>query len=185
MRASTSFAHLSRRVSVPMLLVFVATLTFAQITPSDDAYVGATGPQGPQGPTGPTGTNLGAMNAALLRWYSQTYTVGTSPSAVAFDGTNIWVANTGSGNVTELSASTGAVVGTYFIGSAPYGVAFDGTNIWVTSYFNSNVTKLLASSGAVVGTYTVGTNPFGVAFDGSNIWVTNDGSNTVTKIPVN
>jgi DNA-binding beta-propeller fold protein YncE len=31
---------------------------------------------------------------------------------VAFDGTNIWVANTHSNNVTKLLASTGTVVGT-------------------------------------------------------------------------
>jgi hypothetical protein len=43
----------------------------------------------------------------------ETYNVGTSPSAVAFDGTNIWVANNGS--VTELLASSGAVVGTYSV----------------------------------------------------------------------
>jgi hypothetical protein len=38
--------------------------------------VGPVGPQGPQGPAGPAGgISPGAMNAALSRWYSQTYSV--------------------------------------------------------------------------------------------------------------
>jgi hypothetical protein len=145
--------------------------------------VGAAGAQGPQGPAGPAGSTAGVMNAALLRWYSQTYAVGTEPTGVAFDGTNIWVASqTTSGTVSELSASSGAVVGTYSVGSNPQAVAFDGTNIWVANYSSGSVTKLLASSGAVVGTYSVGPGPAGLAFDGTNIWVANSAVTTVTKL---
>ena len=146
--------------------------------------MGATGPQGPQGPTGPAAPTPAAMNAALLRWYSQAYFVGagSQPLGLAFDGANIWVADFGTNNVTALSASSGMVVGTTSVGSGPQAVAFDGANIWVTNYNSNNVTKLLASSGAVVGTYTVGTNPTGVAFDGTNIWVANHGSNNVTEL---
>ena len=111
-----------------------------------------------------------------------TYNVGAAPLGVAFDGTNIWVANDGGANVTKLLASTGALVGTYTTGASPLGVAFDGTNIWVTNFADNTVTKLLASTGALVGTYNVGTHSYGVAFDGTNIWVTNYGSNNVTKL---
>ncbi|MGD0548686.1 MAG: DNRLRE domain-containing protein, partial [Terracidiphilus sp.] len=70
---------------------------------------GATGVQGPQGPAGLAGQGLAETRAALLQWYSTTYAVGRSPVGVAFDGTNIWVTNNGSGTVTKLLASTGAV----------------------------------------------------------------------------
>jgi hypothetical protein len=144
---------------------------------------GATGAQGPQGPAGPIGVTTGVMNAALLRWYSQTYGLTGYPDAVAFDGTNIWVASQESpGTVTELTASTGAVVGTYTVGTYPIAMAFDGTNIWVANSGSNNVTELAASTGAVVGTYTVGNTPYAVAFDGTNIWVTNSGSSNVTKL---
>jgi len=113
----------------------------------------------------------------------QTYSVGTGPLGVAFDGSNIWVANSGDNSVTKLLASTGAVVGTFSVGSNPANAAFDGTTIWVTNDNVTTVTQLLASTGALAGTYSVGSNPWGVTFDGSNIWVTNAGSNTVTKIP--
>ena len=144
---------------------------------------GATGPQGAQGPPGPPGgITPGAMNAALLRWYSQTFPTGGNPDGVAFDGTNIWVANWNDDTVTKLLASSGAVVGTYPVGNSPDGVAFDGTNIWVANSNYNNVTKLLASSGAVVGTYLVGNDPWWLAFDGTNIWVANNEDNTVSKL---
>lgn len=47
------------------------------------------------------------MMVATLRWdlaplaYG-TFTVGTTPIGVAFDGANMWVANVGSNNLTKL-----------------------------------------------------------------------------------
>ena len=58
---------------------------------------------------------------------SGTYRVGTGPSGVAFDGTNIWVTNSYDGTVTKLLASTGATVGTY-----PLHMGLR-RNLWVTS----------------------------------------------------
>jgi DNA-binding beta-propeller fold protein YncE len=60
---------------------------------------------------------------------------------MAFDGANVWVANSGSNSVTKLLASTGAVLGTFTVGSPNY-VAFDGANIWVTNAFGPGVSKL-------------------------------------------
>jgi hypothetical protein len=156
----------------------------AVVTASTGAN-GVPGPAGPQGATGPAGLSGSTLTAiALLRWYTTnvTYTAGTAPRNVAFDGVNIWVADFGGNNVTKLLAATGATVGTYAVGTGPVAVAFDGVNIWVTNSGSNNVTKLLASNGAKVGTYAVGTAPAGVAFDGADIWVTNSGSNSVTKL---
>jgi hypothetical protein len=66
-----------------------------------------------------------------------------SPFGVAFDEANIWVANSGSGNVTKLRASDGTFVGQFVAGAKPYGVAFDGANIWVTNSGSGTVAKLL------------------------------------------
>lgn len=136
------------------------------------------------GLTGIIATTPAAINAALRRWYSKTYSVGggINPYEVAFDGSNIWVTNISSNNVTKISASTGAVLGTFAVGNGPAGMAFDGSNIWVANNGSNSVTKLLASTGAVVGTFTVGSNPIDVAFDGTNIWVTNSFSSNVTKL---
>ena len=60
---------------------------------------------------------------------------------MAFDGANIWVANS-AGTVTKLRASDGAVLGTFAVGTQPYGVAFDGANVWVTNNGSNTVSKL-------------------------------------------
>jgi DNA-binding beta-propeller fold protein YncE len=71
-----------------------------------------------------------------------TFTAGTNPSGIAFDGANIWVTNWGSSNVMKLRASDGATLGTFAVGTNPYGMVFDGANIWVTNYGSSSVSKL-------------------------------------------
>ena len=151
---------------------------------------GSQGTQGIQGPAGKDGAN--AMRVSLgdatqfgtLLWKCKppTYAVGTHPQSVCSDGTNIWVTNNGSNNVTKLTAATGAVVGTYSVGTAPVGICYDGTYIWVANSGSNNVSKLNAATGAAVGTYTVGTSPQYLCYDGTNIWVTNGGSNNVTRL---
>ena len=112
-----------------------------------------------------------------------TFTVGSNPIAVAYDGANVWVANINSKNVTKLRGSSGAVLGTFTVGTQPNALAFDGTNMWVANGGSNNVTKLLASTGATLGTFaSSGTFPAGVAFDGTNVWVANNLSNNVTKM---
>jgi hypothetical protein len=146
--------------------------------------IGPQGTQGPQGAQGPAGAGAMPGHVALLQWWnSLTYSVGSGPSGVAFDGTNIWVANFNSNSVTKMLAGTGEILGTFSVGSGPVGVAFNGVNIWVTNFNSNNVTKLLPSTGATVGTFSVGTGPSGVAFDGgANIWVANFNGNSVTKM---
>ena len=98
-----------------------------------------------------------------------TFTTGTCPDGVAFDGANIWVTNASSNTITKLLASDGHVLGTFPVAQQPMVVAFDGTNIWVVSY--STVTKLRASDGAILETFAVSQRPYAIAFDGANIWV--------------
>src|SRR5204863_524129 len=137
------------------------------------------------------GGGINPQQVALLKWYAAnqsgiTFAVGSVPTAVAFDGDNIWVANSGSNNVSKLRASNGAPQpgSPFAVGSLPQGVAFDGANIWVTNFSSSNVSKLRASDGALLGTFAVGAHPSGIAFDGANIWVNRDAfsGNAVSKL---
>jgi DNA-binding beta-propeller fold protein YncE len=61
---------------------------------------------------------------------------------VAFDGTNIWVANMSGNSATRLRASDGAPMGTFTTGSAPEGIAFDGVFIWITNHSGSSASKM-------------------------------------------
>jgi YVTN family beta-propeller protein len=63
---------------------------------------------------------------------------------MAFDGTNIWVANYGTNTVSKLKPNDGTVAGTFPVGGNPIGVAFDGANIWVANAGGNMVTKLRA-----------------------------------------
>ena len=141
----------------------------------------------PQSPLiGVTSSTQNPLQIALLHWYNAnlttTFGAGSTPSGVAFDGANIWVANQVDDTVTKLRASDGTMLGTFAVASDPYAAAFDGANIWVANVSSNTVIKLRASDGEVRGTFAVGSAPEGVAFDGANIWVANADDNTVTKL---
>jgi hypothetical protein len=146
---------------------------------------GPTGPQGPVGPPGPAGGGLNLTRVALLGWdpaSGVTFPVPGGPTAIAFDGANIWVTNPGNNTVTHVRSSDGVILGAFPVGSNPKAIAFDGANIWVANSSSNSVTKLSATDGSNLGTFDVGVNPDGIAFDGANVWVTNFGSVTATKL---
>src|SRR5205807_1775481 len=118
---------------------------------------------------------LGISFAQTTSTQSQVVTlpVDRGPEGVAFDGVNIWIANSVGNTVTKLRASDGANLGTFPVGKRPVGIAFDGTSIWVANQFSDSVTQLRALDGANLGTIPVGRKPFAVAFAGGYIWVAN------------
>ena len=71
----------------------------------------------------------------MLSTYS-TYKLD-NPAAIAYDGQNLWVTNTFGNSVTEIDASTGALVqvlsgGNYGF-NLPGAVAVDGSHTWVAN----------------------------------------------------
>jgi DNA-binding beta-propeller fold protein YncE len=100
------------------------------------------------------------------------YPVGSGPGGIAFDGQNIWVANSGDNNVTKLRASDGVVLGTYAVGKYPYYIIFDGTNIWVSNARSDTLTKL-RPDGTVMGIFPTEREPTKLLFWAGNIWVVN------------
>jgi YVTN family beta-propeller protein len=110
------------------------------------------GEDGEDGADGEDGTYLNPLKIALLQWYEAnetriSYSVGSRPTSICFDGANIWVTNYGSDNVTKLDAVYGNVLGTYNVGSEPQGICFDGASIWVNNQGSNNVTRLNAADG--------------------------------------
>ena len=113
-------------------------------------------------------------SVSILRWYAinQTaaeFSVGQQPAGAAFDGANMWIANSQSGNVTKLRAADGAAMGTFAVGGTPSWMTFDGANMWVNN--GSSLVKLRASDGQQLGTFNAGPSPQQMAFDGVDIWV--------------
>lgn len=157
---------------------------------------GATGSQGPAGPTGSTGPT-GAQGAAsvannplrlaTLGWaqanmaFPDITVGGLQPIGMAFDGTNMWVANSNNSSVTKINASTGVVQGTYGVAANPNYLSFDGIYIWAT-LTPGYVVKLDPATGTVVSTYAVDPGPEGIVFDGANMWVAHQSTGYVTKL---
>ncbi len=115
-----------------------------------------------------------------------TISVGSTPLALEFDGTNIWVTIGGSNSVAKIRASDGTVLNTINVGESVHKLAFDGTNIWVTHLtFTGRVTKIRASDGVILGTFTLGyagqSQAEGIAFDGTSIWITDTFNNSVVR----
>jgi len=71
-----------------------------------------------------------------------TYGVGNKPHGIAFDGENIWVANSQGASVTKLLASDGTLLDTIPAGIQPHHVVFDGRSIWVTNSNQNTISRL-------------------------------------------
>src|SRR5436305_165458 len=157
MRSCVHFCN-AQRILPAILFVATSSLGFGQNVPSSSTTGAA-----------PVAAAQNPNQIAILRWYraneAATFAVGPGAGQVAFDGTNIWVANTGDSTLTKLRASDGSTVGTLTAGVGPVALAFDGTNMWVANQGSNNVTKIRASDGTTVGTFAVGSLPQSVVFD--------------------
>lgn len=111
----------------------------------------------------------------------QTVDVGIFPQFPVFDGTNIWVPNLNSNDLTVVRASTGVVLATLTGNglNGPRTAAFDGERILVTNCNGKSVSLWKAADLTPLGFVSTGTGPattpFGACSDGLNFWVTLSG----------
>ena len=166
----------SSTLKLAILFAMVVTMTLSAM--AQDTVV-----------SGANGTYYNPLQIALKAWYPANQAVafkGTpynfnSPGGLAFDGSNMWVANGGSNTVEKIRASDGQLLGTYAAGSGAGGLAFDGVRMWVANHTSNTVTVLNASNGATSFTVTVGQGPNAMAWDGWAMWVTSR-AGTVSRI---
>src|ERR1700686_5646417 len=139
-------------IGIFLLLIVAATASLipSRAQESGTASANAAEPAANNDAQAPT-KNWAAGNPlkiALLKWYQAnqvpTYfnvgkTQNSNPYGLAFDGQNIWSANSGEGTVTKLRASDGAELGTFPAGHLATGVVFDGANIWGTNSGDNTV----------------------------------------------
>ena len=93
---------------------------------------------------------------------------GAEPEGVAVspDGSTVYVANTGNGDVSVISTATDTVTATIgTIGSAPVGVAVsrDGRTAYAANAASDDVLVISTATNTVTATIPVGTAPFAVA----------------------
>lgn len=101
----------------------------------------------------------------------QTVGVGGAPAFPVFDGANIWVPNYGSGDVTVVSASTGAVLQTLSGNgmSVPYSAAFDGERVAIAN-IGGTVSLFRAADLSPLGFAYTNETPKFVCSDGIHFW---------------
>jgi sugar lactone lactonase YvrE len=135
-----------------------------------------------------------------------------TPSGIATDGANLYVADTGNNTIRKIEIATGAATTLAGTASTPghadktgsdasfnasSGIATDGTNLYVADTGNNTIRKIVIATGVVTtlaGTASAvghadGTGPAasfnipsGIATDGANLYVADTGNNTIRKI---
>ena len=87
----------------------------------------------------------------------------------AFDGTNIWVANTASDSITRIRASDGANLGNIACVGA-FELAYDGESMWVSTNPFSSLKRFRASDGVQTGSFGASSGMAGLTIDGRSVW---------------
>jgi DNA-binding beta-propeller fold protein YncE len=129
-------------------------------------------------------TELMASSGALVQIVKGSAFDLQGSTEIASDGAHVWVANPcgprctggvrGSGSITELLATTGALVqvlsGATYELDAPSVISSDGTDLWVVNSSSSIVTEIDDSSGALVRSIPATGNA--IDSDGTHVWLT-------------
>jgi len=115
----------------------------------------------------------------------QTVAVGTFPASPIFDGTDIWVPNSGSSSVSVVRASSGTVVATLTGNglNGPRAAAFDGQRVLITNPGGNSVSLWRAADLTPLGSVATGasTFPLGASSDGVNFWITFNSANKLAR----
>src|SRR5208337_4545448 len=102
MRASIPFVPLSRRAAVLMLVLFLTAVAYAQITPSDDAYVNSAAPT----------TNYGTAATLIVNSAADTGFIRFDLTAVpsTYTGSQVKANEAGVGRAVHNQSGGGAIV---------------------------------------------------------------------------
>lgn len=92
------------------------------------------------------------------------------PSALAVDGSHLWLADAGGARVLRLGLD-GAQIDQFPVGDGPQVLLFDGAHLWVGGAGSPTVTKLDVRDGAPRATFDLGAPARAMAFDGIHVWV--------------
>lgn len=128
------------------------------------------------------GSNLIRIDNPLAGSPTTTTTpLNAAGAALVVDGTNLWVALTGTNGLSRRDPLTGAELNVYNVLTNPSAIASDGTSLFVVES-GGTVKKINATTGAVSSTITVGVQPASITYDGRLMWVANSTSRTITRI---
>jgi YVTN family beta-propeller protein len=118
------------------------------------------------------------------RWNEavETITVGNTPHDLAWDGTNMWVANQGDNTIMRIDIDTLEVVSTIPVGKSPDNLLWDGKHLWVSNAEDGNLLMVDPETSKIMDTITIGDLPSKMVWDGTMVWVISRGDNRILSI---
>jgi DNA-binding beta-propeller fold protein YncE len=112
--------------------------------------------------------------------------VGATPLSVEFDGTDLWVANNGSGTVMRIRPGDGKLLDTWTGATSAYSIVCAMGRVFITGETNPGNLYMIdpTQPAGTVTTLSVslGAFPRSIAFDGSRIWTANNGSVSIISL---
>ncbi len=129
----------------------------------------------------------GSRRAALGQWAFPSQlpltgrtTVGSSPEKVKSDGTDLWVADFSGGDVKQVRANTGAVVGTWTGAAGAEGVFVARGRVFITGSVNPGrlytIDPATPPGPVTLLSGALGIDPQDITTDGTSIWTANSTS---------
>ncbi|NOX90776.1 MAG: T9SS type A sorting domain-containing protein [Calditrichaeota bacterium] len=110
---------------------------------------------------------------------------GSKPTGLAWDGTNLWNADTDLNRIFKIDPKTGSVLSSIPAppGSVINGLTWDGEQLWCTDRALDKIYAIDKNTGAVLKTFTLNYgSPRGITFDGKALWYVDSGENKIFKI---
>jgi YVTN family beta-propeller protein len=103
-------------------------------------------------------------------------------------GTRVYVANSGSNNISVIDTTSNTVINTVDVGEKPGHLAGNpaGTRIYVANSGSNNISVIDTTSNTVINTVDVGEKPAHLAVNpaGTRVYVTNSASNSICVIDI-
>ena len=116
---------------------------------------------------------------------SSSISVGTSPQYSILVGTDIYVNNYGSNNVSVINTNTNVVTDTITVGTGPSSMILVGSDVYVTNFDSTDVSVIDTNTNTVTDTITVGTRPLLATLVGTDLYVINVDTSNVSVIDTN
>ena len=112
-----------------------------------------------------------------------------APTAIASDGTHVWVADSSNNSLVELSATSGRLVRMIYVSTYgfdyPDAVFSEGGQVFVANRGSNSITKPDAPTGALARLISAPrdgfSEPVALTADGTHLWVLNAGG-SVTEL---
>jgi DNA-binding beta-propeller fold protein YncE len=108
---------------------------------------------------------------------------GNASTGLAWDGQNIWVADSGNYEIYKINPVDGTIL-KYFSspGWVPWGLTWDGQYLWHSDCDKNMIYKIDPSTGTIIDEFSGQGHPHGLAWDGGYLWNVDWDSRKIYKL---